>query len=67
MVTDNNASETLSKDLHSTPGSKKDPLVRRHELLVDSGFAEVSETLNLGLYFIPSSVHFAEDKSWLSF
>ncbi|KAM0948498.1 putative armadillo-like helical, CPL domain, pumilio domain-containing protein [Dioscorea sansibarensis] len=39
-VTDNNASESLSKDLRSTPGSKKDSLVRRRELLVDSGFAE---------------------------
>ena len=48
MVTDNNASESLSKDLHSTPGSKKDSLVRRRELLVDSGFAEVTKTSNLG-------------------
>lgn len=32
---------TNSEDAHSVEGGKKDPSVRRHELLVDSGLAEV--------------------------
>ncbi|KAJ0980625.1 hypothetical protein J5N97_008880 [Dioscorea zingiberensis] len=40
MMTDKNESESLSNEQHSIPGSKKDPSVRRRELLVDSGLAE---------------------------
>lgn len=45
-VTDNNDNEE-GRSLQSATGSKKDSFLRRHELLVESGLAEVNLTILL--------------------
>lgn len=53
-VSDNDNSEISGKSMQLVAGGKKDPSVRRRELLLDSGLAEVMSWIFLHACNIPN-------------